>query len=123
MCRGSPARLEITGIINGETGHHLLNAGDFTISGLKEMTVSNPMTKKTIVKKSWKENPIVLMFTLTKWSLLKSPHFLLTALGSSYSFNAILNFYLLLPLHAGSKGFSVEDKVHFKTYFDKQGPI
>ena len=58
------------------------------------------------------------MFTLIKWKLLKSPHFLLTALGSSYSFNAPLNFYLLLPLYAGSKGFSVEDKVHFKTFIN-----
>jgi hypothetical protein len=51
------------------------------------------------------------MFSLIQWSLLKSLYFLLTALGSSYSFNALLNFYLLLPLHAESRGCSVEDKV------------
>ena len=61
-------------------------------------------------KKTKKRNPIIQMFTLIQWSLLKNPHFLLTALGSSYSFNALLNFYLLLPLHAELKGCSVDDK-------------
>ncbi len=79
----------------------------------KDDADAKTLTHKKDGKKSWKENPIVLMFTLTKWKLLKSPHFLLTALGSSYSFNALINFYLLLPLHAGSKGLSVEDKVQF----------
>ena len=54
------------------------------------------------------------MFTLIQWSLLKNPHFLLTTLGSSYSFNALLNFYLLLPLYAESKGCSVDDKETFQ---------
>ncbi len=81
------------------------------ITVLKDVADAKTSTHKKNGKKSWKENPIVLMFTLTKWKLLKSPHFLLTALGSSYSFNALINFYLLLPLHAGSKGLSVEDKV------------
>jgi hypothetical protein len=53
------------------------------------------------------------MFTLIQWSLLKNPYFLLTTLGSSYSFNALLNFYLLLPLHAQSKGCSVDDKATY----------
>jgi hypothetical protein len=81
------------------------------ITVLKDVADNKTSTHTKIRKKSWKENPIVLMFTLTKWKLLKNPHFLLTALGSSYSFNALINFYLLLPLHAGSKGLSVEDKV------------
>ena len=54
------------------------------------------------------------MFTLIQWSLLKNPHFLLTTLGSSYSFNALLNFYLLLPQYAESKGCSVDDKETFQ---------
>ncbi len=62
-------------------------------------------------KSSWKHNSLVRMFTLIKWSLLKSPYFLVTVLGSSYSFNALLSFFLYLPLHAESIGCSTSQKV------------
>lgn len=57
-----------------------------------------------------KNNPLVQMFTLIKWSLLKSPRFLLTVLGSSYSFNCLLTFYLFLPLYADSRGCTTDQK-------------
>ena len=56
----------------------------------------------------WKQNPIVKMFILTKWSLVKDPHFILTVLGSAYSFNALLTFLFYLPLYATSIGLSLE---------------
>jgi len=56
----------------------------------------------------WKKNPIVKMFLLTKWSLVKDPHFILTVLGSAYSFNALLTFLFYLPLYATSIGLSLE---------------
>jgi hypothetical protein len=57
------------------------------------------------------QSPYIQIFTRIKWSLLKDPLFLITALGSAYSFNALLNFYLLLPLHANSYNFTVDEKV------------
>jgi hypothetical protein len=70
----------------------------------------------------WKQNPIVKMFILTKWSLVKDPHFILTVLGSAYSFNALLTFLFYLPLYATSIGLSLEgeessscQKVNFQT--------
>lgn len=59
----------------------------------------------------WKKNPIVKMFLLINWKLLKSPHFVLTALGSSYSFNALLSFYVFLPLFAESYNYTISQKV------------
>ena len=49
------------------------------------------------------------MFTLIEWSLMKSPYFLITMVGSSCSFSAILNYFLLLPLLCKEFGLS-EDK-------------
>ena len=66
---------------------------------------------KIIQQSKWKQNPIVKMFTLINWSLLKQPHFLLTAIGSSYSFNALFTFYLYLPLFADTLPCCKEYKV------------
>ena len=55
------------------------------------------------------ENPLVKIFTLIQWSLMKQPYFLLTMIGSSYSFTALLNYFLLLPLLCKEVGLS-EDK-------------
>ena len=58
----------------------------------------------------WKQNPIVKVFMLINWSLLKNGHFLLTILGSSYTFNALLSFYLYLPLHAKANNLILNQK-------------
>ena len=55
------------------------------------------------------KNPIVKMFTLIQWTLMRSPYFLITMIGSSFSFSAILNYFLLLPLLCKEFGLS-EDK-------------
>lgn len=65
----------------------------------------------TTKESRWKENPIVKMFTLINWNLLKRPHFILTVLGSSYSFNALLSFFLYLPLYAESIHCTIDQKV------------
>ena len=44
------------------------------------------------------------MFTLTKWSLLKDPLFVLTMVGTSIGFTAMMNFFMLLPVHAEANG-------------------
>ena len=74
--------------------------------------LEKPMMAKRIQPK-WKENSIVKMFILINWNLLKNRRFILTALGSSYSFNALLSFYLYLPLFADSKQCSIDQKVRF----------
>ena len=55
------------------------------------------------------ENPLVKMFTLIQWSLMKQPYFVMTMIGSSFSFTALLNYFLLLPLLCKEVGLS-EDK-------------
>ena len=45
---------------------------------------------------NWRQNPVVKMFTLIKWSLLKDGHFILLTLGSSYTFNAIVTVTLTI---------------------------
>ena len=76
--------------------------------------LGKPMMAKRIQPK-WKQrilqNSIVKMFILINWNLLKNGRFILTALGSSYSFNALLSFYLYLPLFADSKQCSIGEKV------------
>ena len=80
---------------------------------ISENSVINTVeqTKPKKVQSKWKQNPIVKMFTLINWSLLKQPHFLLTAIGSSYSFNALFTFYLYLPLFADTLPCCKEYKV------------
>ena len=80
--------------------------GNFN-NGLKEKDVvveikSNKSEMEEVVmcsqlKKRIKENPIVRMFTLIEWALLTKPYFLCTMFGSSFSFVALLNYFLLLP--------------------------
>ena len=55
-------------------------------------------------------NPVVQMFTLTRWSLLKDQRFLLTMLGTSIAFTAMMNFFMFLPVHAKAHGIAM-DKV------------
>ena len=83
-----------------------------------ETVVSKPETEisKLEVKASketgcWKKNPLMEMILLINWNLVKDKHFILTVLGSSYSFNALLSFFLYLPLYAGSKGLTTSQKV------------
>ena len=66
-----------------------------------------PLCKK--IKEFLMENPIVKMFTLIQWSLMKQPYFLITMIGSAFSFTALLNYFLLLPLLCKEVGLS-EDK-------------
>jgi MFS family permease len=66
--------------------------------------------------RGWRRNPCVLMFTLINWSLAKRPHFILTVLGSSYSFNALMSFFLFLPLYAESIHCSTYQKVRMCTW-------
>ena len=61
------------------------------------------------IENCFTKNPVVKMFTLIEWSLMKSPYFLITMVGSSCSFSAILNYFLLLPLLCKEFGLS-EDK-------------
>ncbi len=66
----------------------------------------------------WRKNPIVQMFTLINWSLLKRPYFLVTVLGSAYSFNGLLSFFLYLPLYAASIDCTTDQKVSkINSYF------
>ena len=78
-----------------------------------ETMINNGNANQNESKKQsiWKKNPIVKMFLLINWKLLKSPHFILTALGSSYSFNALLSFYVFLPLFAESYNYTITQKV------------
>ena len=50
------------------------------------------------------------MFTLTRWGLLKDQRFLLTMLGTSIAFTAMMNFFMFLPVHAKAHGIAL-DKV------------
>ena len=61
------------------------------------------------IKNILTKNQVVKMFSLIQWSLMKSPYFLITMIGSSCSFSAILNYFLLLPLLCKEFGLS-EDK-------------
>lgn len=75
---------------------------------------------QTVIQK----NPFVQIFTRIRWSLLKDPLFVVTALGSAYSFNALINFYLLLPLHADLYNCTIDEKVRLKiTLIDQQGDV
>ena len=78
-----------------------------------ETMINNGNANQNESKKQsiWKRNPIIKMFLLINWKLLKSPHFILTALGSSYSFNALLSFYVFLPLFAESYHYTITQKV------------
>ena len=67
------------------------------------------MTFLEKIKNFMLKNPIVKMFTLIQWTLMRSPYFLMTMIGSSFSFSAILNYFLLLPLLCKEFGRS-EDK-------------
>ena len=67
-------------------------------------------SEKNKENSKWKKNPIVKMFILTKWSLVKDPHFILTVLGSAYSFNALLTFLFYLPLYASTLDLSLENE-------------
>ena len=67
------------------------------------------MTFLEKIKNFMLKNPIVKMFTLIQWTLMRSPYFLMTMIGSSFSFSAILNYFLLLPLLCKEFGLS-EDK-------------
>ena len=88
------------------------------VASKPETVVSKPETEisKLEVKASketgcWKKNPLMEMILLINWNLVKDKHFILTVLGSSYSFNALLSFFLYLPLYAGSKGLTTSQKV------------
>ena len=89
------------------------NAGDHNLQA----------DKPELEKSKWKQNPIVKMFILIKWSLIKDPHFILTILGSAYSFNALITFLFYLPLYGTSIGLSLDQgssscqKVLNQTYF------
>lgn len=66
------------------------------------------------------QNPIVKMFYMIEWNLIKDPHFILTVLGSSYSFNALFSFFLYLPLHATAIGLSLNQKVPKENMHDPE---
>ena len=83
---------------SNEAHETMINNGDANTNESKKQSI-------------WKKNPIVKMFLLINWKLLKSPHFILTALGSSYSFNALLSFYVFLPLFAESYNYTITQKV------------
>ena len=87
-----------------------------------ETMINNGNANQNESKKQsmWKKNPIVKMFLLINWKLLKSPHFILTALGSSYSFNALLSFYVFLPLFAESYNYTITQKVSQSSFFFKK---
>lgn len=46
------------------------------------------------------KNPFKELITLTNWSLMINPRFLLIMLGSSFTFSSLLNYFLLLPIQA-----------------------
>ena len=76
----------------------------------KSVKPSEEESEKNEENSKWKKNPIVKMFILTKWSLVKDPHFILTVLGSAYSFNALLTFLFYLPLYASTIDLSLENE-------------
>ena len=65
----------------------------------KKMEVKNSFCAQ--IKELVIQSPIVQMFTLIQWSLMKQPYYVITMIGSSYSFTALLNYFLLLPLLSG----------------------
>ena len=92
---------------SNEAHETMINNGDANTNESKKQSI-------------WKKNPIVKMFLLINWKLLKSPHFILTALGSSYSFNALLSFYVFLPLFAESYNYTITQKVSQSSFFFKK---
>ena len=82
---------------------------DGTVTKLKLSNNEQEITFVEKIKNFVLKNPIVKMFTLIQWSLMKSPYFLITMIGSSCSFSAILNYFLLLPLLCKEFGL-LEDK-------------
>jgi hypothetical protein len=99
---------------------NILSTNVFTTGNLIDDREGNFLEKKSDVRevkssfcKKIKEivieNPLVKMFTLIQWSLMKQPYFVITMIGSSYSFTALLNYFLLLPLLCKEVGLS-EDK-------------
>ena len=77
---------------------------------VKPIEEESEKSEKNEENSKWKKNPIVKMFILTKWSLVKDPHFILTVLGSAYSFNALLTFLFYLPLYASTIDLSLENE-------------
>ena len=100
-----------------DTTKNIISENSVINTSVDNQQTNNNAKKVVIHESKWKQNAIVKMFTLINWSLLKQPHFLLTAIGSSYSFNALFTFYLYLPLFADTLPCCKEYKVKKNTYY------
>ena len=95
-------------LLSSESPTGNLIDGDRELNLLEEKS-NNGEVKNVLyiqIKEFGRKNPVVQMFTLIQWSLMRRPYFLITMIGSSYSFTALLNYFLLLPLLCKEVGLS-----------------